>query len=137
MSERHEVKRASKIIADTLSALLTKQPYTDACTLADVLGNVDGPQNDIASSDKWISENAYFRWESEGRPANRDQQHWHDAERESFASASIRASRGFVTLYLLSAAGNFSGASYGLSPGARNFAIQLRFASWVNDQSWR
>jgi hypothetical protein len=32
--------------------------------------------------DRWISENAYFRWSNEGCPGGRDWGHWFDAEHE-------------------------------------------------------
>lgn len=81
--EPAKVRKAVHLLARTVEAILTKPPYSTAATLREILDRVD-PPSAAADHDRvrWVTENAYLRWLDEGKPSNRQLQHWFDAERE-------------------------------------------------------
>jgi hypothetical protein len=89
--EAVNVRKAAHLLARTVEAILTKPPYSTAATLHEILDQVDPP---TASDDRvrirWVTENAYLRWVNEGKPNNRQLQHWYDAEREYLCNLVLR-----------------------------------------------
>jgi hypothetical protein len=39
---------------------------------------------------RWVTEHAYLRWVNEGRPNDRQLQHWFDAEREFLCNLVLK-----------------------------------------------
>jgi Arc/MetJ-type ribon-helix-helix transcriptional regulator len=91
--EKAEVDRAVRFVTKTVEAFLTKPPYCRANALADILSLIDPPSIRSDDRSQWIAENAYFRWLNEGRPHDRHDQHWLDAEREFICTTILRGRR--------------------------------------------
>lgn len=78
-----ELTRAVRLLARTLEALVAKPPYCTATNLRAILDTIDPPPVfDNGDRLRWVAENAYLRWVTEGKPDNRGLHHWLDAERE-------------------------------------------------------
>jgi hypothetical protein len=90
--EKEELTGAIKLIAKTVDALLNRAPFCTMISLETVLKQVEPPSSE-ARRRRWIAENAYYRWVSEGRPSGRDVQHWLEAENEylTFVATPISA----------------------------------------------
>lgn len=89
--ETAEMTRGVRLLARTIEALVAKTPYSTAGSLGEILKLIDPPST---SGDKdrirWVTENAYLRWVDEGKPKNRQLQHWFDAEREYLCNLVLK-----------------------------------------------
>ena len=86
-----EMARAVRLLARTIEAIVTKLPYSTAASLRAILGQIDPPSTSgDGERRRWITENAYLRWVDEGKPNNRQFQHWLDAEREYLCNAVLK-----------------------------------------------
>ena len=89
--ETAEMTRGVRLLARTIEALVAKTPYSTAGSLREILNLIDPPST---SGDKdrlrWVTENAYLRWVDEGKPNNRQLQHWFDAEREYLCNLVLK-----------------------------------------------
>lgn len=89
--EAAELTRAIRLLARTIEVIVSKPPYCTATTLREILDRIDSPATSAASDRHcWISGNAYLRWLNEGKPNDRQPQHWFDAEREYLCNLVLK-----------------------------------------------
>jgi hypothetical protein len=85
------LSRAVRLLARTIEAVVSKPPYSTATTLGEILDRIDpSPASTDADRLRWVTENAYLRWVNEGRPNDRQLQHWFDAEREYLCNLVLK-----------------------------------------------
>jgi hypothetical protein len=94
MSDRGIDLSDGRPFTKVVEAILTQPAFCVATGLGDILAQIDPPEirSDSARSAR-VAENAYFRWLDEGRPDDRQLQHWLDAEREYICTTILRGRR--------------------------------------------
>ena len=92
MLERRTARSAAaKPKAKAATAPKTKATATKTGAQA-AAGNPAAPKRRIDEMHEYVQRRAYELWESEGRPAGRDQAHWLQAESEIARARGKRAS---------------------------------------------
>lgn len=82
---------AVRLLARTFEAVVSNPLSCTATTLQEILERIDPtPASGDPDRLRWVTENAYLRWVGEGKPNDRQIQHWFDAEREYLCNQMLK-----------------------------------------------